>query len=132
LYYKPLKTFPADLSAAEQERLKKEAAAAIREHIVPSYRKFARFFDDEYLPACCDEVGAWQLPRGQEFYALRARHFTTTRMTPDEIHAIGLKEVARIRKEMEAIVKEVEFKGSFQQFLQQLRTEKKFYYESPE
>jgi prolyl oligopeptidase len=132
LYYKPFKTIHKDIAAAEQERLRKDSAAAIREHVVPAYRKFAKVFDDEYLPACFDQVGAWQLPRGDEFYALRARHFTTTNLTPDEIHAIGQKEVARIRKEMEAIVKQVAFKGTFQEFLTHLRTDKKFYYDTPE
>jgi uncharacterized protein (DUF885 family) len=131
-YYKPFKSMPADVPAADQERLKKEAAAAIREHLVPAYREFGKFFDAEYLPNCFAEVGAWQLPRGDEFYAMRTRHFTTTAMTPDEIHAIGLKEVARIRQEMEEIVKQVEFKGSFQEFLVHLRTDKRFYYDTPE
>ena len=131
LYFKPLKKFPKDIPAGEQERLKKAALAAIQESVVPAYRKFARFFDEEYLPACFEQVGAWQLPRGQELYAVRARQFTTTNLTPEEIHAIGLKEVARIRAEMEAIVKQVGFKGSFQEFLADLRTNKKFYYDDP-
>jgi len=132
LYFKPFKKFPTDISIGEQERLKKSAAAAIDESVIPAYRRFARFFDEEYLPACFEQVGAWQLPRGQEFYSLRARHFTTTNLTPDEIHAIGLAEVARIREEMEAIVKRVEFQGSFAEFLVHLRTDKKFYYDTPE
>jgi uncharacterized protein (DUF885 family) len=132
LYYKPFRSFHKDISLDEQSRLKNAAAEAIRNHVVPAYRRFAKFFDDEYLPACFDEVGAWQLPRGQEFYALRARQFTTTSLTPDEIHAIGQKEVARIRQEMEAIVKEVGFKGTFQEFLADLRSNKKFYYDTPE
>jgi len=132
LFYKPLAKFPAEIGAVEQARLKKEAAAAIGESVVPAYRRFAKFFDEEYVPACFDEVGAWQLPRGDEFYSVRARHFTTTGLTPEEIHAIGLKEVARIRREMEAIVKQVGFQGSFQEFLTYLRTDKKFYYETPE
>jgi uncharacterized protein (DUF885 family) len=132
LYFKPFKTFPKDIAEADQTRLKNAAAEAIRDHVVPAYRRFAKFFDDEYLPACFDEVGAWQLPRGQEFYALRARQFTTTNLMPEEIHAIGLKEVARIREEMEAIVKAVGFQGTFQEFLADLRTNKKFYYETPE
>jgi prolyl oligopeptidase len=132
LYYKPFNTFAAEIPASEQERLKKEAAKAIGEQLVPAYRKFARFFDEEYLPACFDEVGAWQLPRGAEFYAQRARHFTTTGMTPEEIHAIGQQEVARIRQKMEAIVKQVGFQGTFQEFLTHLRTDKRFYYDTPE
>jgi uncharacterized protein (DUF885 family) len=132
LYYKPFKLFPSEIAEADQERLKKDAAAAIREQVVPAYRAFKKFFDEEYFPACFDQVGAWQLPRGDEFYALRARHFTTTNMTPAEIHEIGLKEVARIRREMEAIVKQVDFKGSFHEFLDDLRSKKSFYYETPE
>jgi prolyl oligopeptidase len=132
LYYKPLKTFPANISHGEQQRLKTEAAAAIREHVVPAYRQFAKFFNDEYFPACFDSVGAWQLPRGQEFYAMRARQYTTTKLTPDEIHAIGFQEVARIRKEMERIVEQVGYQGTFQEFLMKLRTDKRFYYDSPE
>jgi uncharacterized protein (DUF885 family) len=132
LYYKPLKKFPDDISPADQERLKAAAAAAIKEGIVPAYRKFHAFFTKEYLPACCDHVGAWQLPRGDEFYALRCRIFTTTKLTPDEIHEIGLKEVARIRAEMEAIQKQVGFEGSFRQFLEHLRTDKRQYYDTPE
>jgi prolyl oligopeptidase len=131
-YYKPLKTMPAEIAPAEQERLRRAAAEAIRERVVPAYRTFARFFAGEYLPACFPEVGVWQLPRGDEFYALRTRQFTTTNLTPDEIHAIGLKEVARIRERMEAVVREVGFLGTFPEFLQHLRTEKRFYYDSPE
>lgn len=132
LYFKPLNTFPPDISAAEQERLKKEAATAIREHVVPAYRQFAKFFDEEYFPACFDAVGAWLLPRGQEFYAMRARQYTTTNLTPEEIHAIGQREVARIRKEMEAVIQQVKYEGTFQEFLTRLRTDKRFYYDSPE
>ena len=132
LYYKPLLKFPDSIAATDRERLQKEAQAAIRERVIPAYRTFAKFFDEEYFPACFEEVGAWQLPRGQEFYALRVRQFTTTKLTPDEIHEIGLREVARIRAEMEAIQKQVKFAGSFQQFLEHLRTDKKFYYETPE
>jgi prolyl oligopeptidase len=132
LFYKPFKKFPDEIKAPDQERLRSAAQAAIREHVVPAYREFAIFFDQEYYPACFDEVGAWQLPRGQEFYAFRARQFTTTNKPPDEIHAIGLAEVARIRREMEQIVKDVKFGGSFAEFLSELRTDKKFYYDTPE
>jgi uncharacterized protein (DUF885 family) len=132
LYYKPLKQFPDEISAADRERLQFAAAQAISEGVVPAYRKFHKFFTEEYLPACFDEVGAWQLPRGEEFYAAKCRVFTTTNLTPDEIHAIGLAEVARIRAEMEAIQKKVGFEGTFQQFLESLRTDKRHYYETPE
>jgi uncharacterized protein (DUF885 family) len=132
LYYKPLKQFPESITAKDRERLRAAATSAIEKKVLPAYRKFAKFFDDEYYPACYDEVGLWQAPRGQELYALRAQQFTTTELTPDEIHQIGLKEVKRIRTEMEAIVRDVKFKGSFQQFLTHLREDPQFYYQSPE
>jgi prolyl oligopeptidase len=132
LYYKPLKKFPDEIAAADRERLEKEAQQAIEGGVVPAYKRFLTFFEGHYLPACFDQIGAWQLPRGEEFYALRCRVFTTTSLTPDEIHAIGLAEVARIREEMEAIQKQVGYEGTFQQFLHSLRTDKRHYYETPE
>jgi prolyl oligopeptidase len=131
LFFKPFKTFSDDIPAAEQERLAADARAAISECILPAYREFQQFFNDEYLPACLPEVGVWQLPRGDELYALRCREFTTTDLTPEQIHQIGLGEVRRIRAEMEQIVREVQFEGSFAEFLEQLRTDPQFYYENP-
>ena len=92
----------ASRSGAAEERPRQRRS---RTASFPRTASSHKFFDEEYLPACFDEVGAWQLPRGEEFYALRCRVFTTTKLTPDEIHEIGLKEVARIRAEMEAIVR---------------------------
>ena len=69
--------------------------------VLPAFERFAKFFNDEYLPACLDGVGAWRLPDGEARYAYAARQFTTTKLTPQEIHDIGLREVARIRGEME-------------------------------
>ena len=103
LYYKPFVTFKVELTPSEQTRLRKEAAAAIESCIFPSYRAFLEFFEKEYLPACFDDVGCWQRPNGDAMYAALAKQFTTTNLTPDEIHEIGLKEVARIRAKMEAI-----------------------------
>jgi uncharacterized protein (DUF885 family) len=107
-----------------------EAKKAIKDGVVPFYRELLDFIEKEYLPAGYEQVGAWQFPRGEEFYALRARGFTTTSLTPDEIHELGLKEVARIRAEMEKVVKQLEYKGTFAEFLQELRTDKKHYYTS--
>jgi uncharacterized protein (DUF885 family) len=131
-FYNPLKRFPATISAEEQERLQKKSLAEIEKTVVPAYRRFLKFFEEEYLPACYDEVGAWQLPQGKDFYALRCRTFTTTKLTPTEIHNIGLAEVARIRKEMEAVQQQVKFEGTLAQFLEHLRTDKSQYYNSPE
>lgn len=132
LYYKPFKTFPPSVTEADRARLKSTAKELISKQVVPAYRKFAKFFDEVYYPACFDEVGVWQMPQGKELYALRARQFTTTELTPDEIHEIGLKEVARIHGEMQKIVRDVKFEGTFPQFLAFLRQDKQFYYASPD
>ncbi|MFV0445527.1 MAG: DUF885 domain-containing protein [Planctomycetaceae bacterium] len=130
LFFKPFRSYPGTIDAADQKRLTAEAGRLVRDVIVPEYRQFKTFFEREYLPACYAEVGIWQIPRGQELYALRCREFTTTSLTPREIHQIGLDEVARIRKEMEAIVHEVEWQGTFAEFLDHLRTSPEFYFNS--
>ncbi len=130
-YYKPFRTFVVEFTDTEKYRLQNEAKSAIESCILPSYRTFLEFLETEYIPACFDDVGCWQRPNGQAIYAELAQRFTTTNLTPQQIHDIGLAEVTRIRGEMEAIQKEVGFDGSFAQFLVHLRTEKQFYYESP-
>jgi prolyl oligopeptidase len=129
LFFKPFRAFPDSIETADQKRLAEAARAAIRTKVVPAYRRLLDFFQEEYLPASFDEVGIWQMPRGKELYALQARQFTTTPLTPDEIHAIGLKEVKRIRGEMGKVLQQVEWKGTFQEFLEHLRTDPKFYYQ---
>lgn len=131
-FYNPLKKLPPAITAEEQAKLQKAALVAIKTSVVPAYERFLKFFEAEYLPACFDEVGAWQLPRGKEFYALRARTFTTTNLTPEEIHNLGLAEVARIRKEMEAVKQQVKFEGTLAQFFDHLRKDKSQYYDTPE
>ncbi|MEZ6059555.1 MAG: DUF885 domain-containing protein [Planctomycetaceae bacterium] len=130
LYYKPFRSFTIEISDADKSRLQNDAAAAIEECILPSYRTFLKFFEEEYLPASFDSVGCWQRPEGLEMYAALARQFTTTDLTPEQIHQIGLDEVARIRKEMEAIQQQVGFEGSFQEFLTHLRSDPQFYYDN--
>jgi len=131
-FFKPFTRFAATIPAGERERLSAAARQAIAENILPAFRKFHRFFLDKYLPGCREEVGAWKLPRGKEFYAVRARMYTTTNMTPEEIHRLGLEEVKRIRGEMEAIIRNVGFQGSFEEFLTFLRTDPQFYYSDPQ
>lgn len=131
-FYKPFVKMPDSIPAADQERLAKNARDAVASSIIPSFRKFKEFFEKEYLPATFDQVGAWQLPNGQEMYAFFARRYTTSKMTPAEIHQIGLKEVARIRAEMQTIMSKVGFKGSLQDFFKFLRTDPQFYYKDPD
>lgn len=131
LFYKPFRNMPDDISEDDQKRLRAAAAAAITKNVVPAYRRLQKFFDATYLLACLDRPGVSQFPDGQDFYAHRARVYTTTSLTPQEIHDIGLREVSRIRADMEKIVKQVGFEGSFQEFLQHLRTDPKFYFKDP-
>lgn len=131
-FYKPFKRFPGSIPSAEQARLAQAARQAIAENIIPSFKKFKEFFVGEYLPASLEQVGIWQLPNGEEMYAYFARRYTTTNLTPREIHELGLSEVRRIRTEMQRIMDQVGFKGSLQDFFQFLRTDPRFYYKTPE
>ena len=131
-FYDPFREFHEDVPAAEQERLRNEALAAIRTNVIPAFERMAVFFRDDYLPASRPEVGIGVTPNGKDYYAYLARRYTTTELTPEEIHQIGLKEVARIRAEMDKIIQQVGFKGSFAEFLTFLRTDPQFYYEDPD
>jgi uncharacterized protein (DUF885 family) len=131
-FYNPFRNITAEIPARERDRLAAEAREAIAKSVVPAYEKFHAFFTKEYLPACFDRPGAWQMHRGDAMYAFFARKFTTTSLTPNQIHQIGLAEVSRIRGEMEKIVREVGFEGSLQEFFEFLRTDPQFYYSTPE
>ncbi|MER3427698.1 MAG: DUF885 domain-containing protein [Pyrinomonas sp.] len=131
-FYKPFKRFPSSIPPAERERLAQAARQAIAESIIPSFKRFKEFFVGEYLSASLDQVGIWQLPNGEEMYAYFARRYTTTNLTPREIHELGLSEVRRIRAEMQRIMDQVGFKGSLQDFFHLLRTDPRFYYKTPE
>jgi uncharacterized protein (DUF885 family) len=131
-FYKPFKTFPAAISQADQQRLQQDARQAVEQQVVPAFTKFKQFFVSEYLPACYGQVGAWQLPRGGELYAQMIRHYTTTNMTPEEVHQTGLKEVARINQEMDRVMQQTGFKGSRDEFFKFLRTDPQFFYKTPD
>lgn len=132
LFFKPFNEFPEAISAADRERLSAAAKKAVSENVVPSYRKLLTFFKNEYLPNCPEKVGAHMWPRGGEMYAFLARSFTTTKLTPEQIHEMGLREVKRIRAEMEKIITQTGFEGSFEEFLHFLRTDPQFYYKDPQ
>lgn len=128
----PFKAKPATISEKDWKKLKASAEKAVMSSAVPAIAKFADFYEGAYKPACRQEVGASSLPGGAEYYAYRARLFTTTDMTPEEIHQLGLSEVARIRKEMAGVVKSVKFDGDFKAFQEFLRSDPRFYAKSPE
>jgi uncharacterized protein (DUF885 family) len=131
-FYKVFRNLPDSIPPAEQERLRTSAREIIDDSVVPAYRKYSSYFNDTYLPASRDSIDASSLPDGKAFYEYRTRVYTTTDMTPDEIHRLGLSEVQRIRGEMQLIIDELEFAGSFEDFLEFLRTDPQFYYDTPE
>ena len=131
-FFKPFDNLPESFTPAERERLRAEATEVIEKTVLPAYRKLDRYFNDRYLPDTRDSIGLSALPNGAAWYEYRARSYTTTRMTPDEIHRVGLNEVKRIRDEMMEIIEEVEFDGTFAEFLEFLRTDPQFYFEDPD
>jgi len=131
-FFERFRTYPGSIPAADRARLTAEAKRVIAEDVVPAYRRFQAVFRDEYLPATRSTVGLWDTPDGRAYYQFLARCHTTTALTPAEIHAIGLREVARNRAEMQRVMDEVGFKGSLTEFFQQLRTDPEFYYKTGE
>ncbi len=131
-FFKPFKNFPADIAPADRERLSKAAREAIDGGVIPAFEKLKPFFEKEYLPAAFDQVGIWQMPDGADYYTYLARRYTTTDLTPQQIHEKGLSEVARIRAGMEAIMKKVAFQGTLPEFFAKLRTDPQFFYKTPE
>ena len=129
-FFALFETLPDTISDDEQGRLRSAARDSIEDTIVPAYRELDRYFSNTYLPASRDSVGLSSLPNGSAWYEQRARQYTTTSMTPDEIHTLGLSEVRRIRDEMQKIIDEVDFNGSFNDFLVFLRTDPQFYYDN--
>ena len=129
-FYAPFKTMSKDVSEAEQARLRNAAKQAINDKIIPSYKKLKTYFETEYLPSAYPEAGIWQMKNGDKIYEFLARDYTTTAMTPQQIHEKGLSEVKRIRAEMEKIKTQVGFKGTLQEFFNYLRTDEKFFYKT--
>jgi len=132
LFFKPFKILPNSIAPAQQARLQSEARSIITETVIPAYQTLEKFFNEEYLPACRDSIGASDLPNGAAFYEYRVRRYTTTDMTPEEVHQVGLTEVQRIRNEMMAVKAAVGFEGSLDAFFNFLRTDPQFYFEDPE
>lgn len=127
-FYSPFEKLPDVLNPAQKDSITKAAKMAIQERVVPSFKKIKKFFEEEYVPQTRESLGVSETPNGKEFYQNRINYYTTTtEYTADDIHTIGLEEVARIKSEMEEIIKEVGFKGSFADFLTFLRTDKQFY-----
>jgi uncharacterized protein (DUF885 family) len=131
-FYRPVRNFPAGISAADQQRLRSAYARAISTRIRPPVARLRDFIRDEYLPRARDTVGLDAIPGGPELYAYRVATITTTDLTPEQIHRIGLAEVNRIHADMEAVKAQVGFTGTLKQFFEHIRTDPRFRPESRE
>ena len=125
-FYKPLTAFPADIPAADQARLKSAYSASIRDEVRPALTRLRAFIADEYLPRARSTVGLHDMPGGDRLYAYLVEANTTTSVTPDEIHRIGLDNVERIHSEMENVKRQVGFTGTLKEFFEHIRTDPKF------
>jgi uncharacterized protein (DUF885 family) len=125
-FYAPLKAFPADIPAADQARLRTETAAVIRDEIRPAYQRLRDFLAREYLPAAREGVGLVHMKGGPKLYTFLIEQNTTLPLSADDVHNLGLSEVARIHREMEAVKAQVGFKGTLSAFFEFLRTAPKF------
>jgi uncharacterized protein (DUF885 family) len=124
--------FPETVPASEQQRLAERAAAAYAGHVAPAYRRLYEFLVGEYIPGAREPIAMRALPDGEAWYSWNVRQYTTTTLTPDEIHAIGLSEVARIRAGMDTAIAATGFRGTFHDFARFLRTDAQFYFRWPE
>jgi len=132
VFHRPVKEFPGTVPEAERPRLRAAYETAISGQLVPAYARLRDFIRDEYLPACRDSDGFYALPDGEAWYAHLVRRHTTTDMSADEIHQLGLDEVARIHRQMIAVQEEVGFEGDLDAFFEHLNTEPRFYFATRE
>jgi uncharacterized protein (DUF885 family) len=131
VFFGPIAAFPDGVAERERARLRDAYRAKIRDVVNPAYRRLRDFVRESYLPACRTSVGLAALPDGAAWYAYLVRNQTTTDLTPEAIHEIGLAEVARIRGEMEAVRKQVGFNGDLKAFFHHLETGDEFYFRKP-
>ncbi|MCU8105250.1 DUF885 domain-containing protein [Shewanella sp. SM101] len=126
-YFKPFTQYPSYFTEAQKTQLTQEGRALVEQKVLQLYQNFYDFMTKEYIPNARENIAASSLPNGAEFYENRVRYYTTLNMTSTQVHELGVKEVQRIRQEMEQIIASVGFKGSFADFLHFLRTDPQFY-----
>lgn len=124
----PFREFPPAVPVPERERLRAAAVAAYTARVAPAYRRLYDYVVGTYLPGARETVGMSALPDGAAWYALKVRQYTTTALTPRDIHELGLREVARIRAQMDSVIASTGFQGSFADFARFLRTDPRFFY----
>jgi uncharacterized protein (DUF885 family) len=132
IFYNPFKAMPASIPAAEQEALRAQAVAAIRDDVQPAYQRTLKFMREQYMPHARTKLAAESLPDGKAYYQSKITEYTTTSLTPEQIHEIGLSEMAKIRAEMQETMRQAGFKGDFAAFLHFLRTDPQFYAKTPQ
>jgi uncharacterized protein (DUF885 family) len=131
-YYSPFKSLPAELTDSQKDSVLTAAKNAVESNVIPQFKRIKEFFETEYFPKTRTTLGASDMPEGDAYYQERINFYTTsTQYTAEDIHQLGLKEVARIRAEMQKIIDELDFEGDFADFLQFLRTDEQFYAKSP-
>ncbi len=130
--FAPFKNIPDSFTEDDQTRLRALGKAALESAAIPAYRDLSKFMKDEYTPAARTTAGLGNSEAEREYYRALTRYFTTLDISPDDVHALGLSEVARIRNEMDAVIAETNFEGSFAEFLNFLRTDPQFYATSRE
>jgi uncharacterized protein (DUF885 family) len=127
-FYKPFKSLPENITQDQKDSILSAAKIAIENSVVPQFNRIKTFFEEEYLPKTRTSIGVSETPGGEEYYQNRINFYTTSTLySAEDIHQIGLKEVARIKAEMLKIIKKLKFKGNFSAFLKFLRTDKQFY-----
>ncbi len=131
-YYQPFNDMPSHFSESLSAQLRSQAMAVITNDVIPSYQTYYDYMVQEYKPNARSNIAATSLPNGEEYYLNRLQHYTTLPMSVEQVHQTGLLEVKRIRHEMEQIITQVGFKGSFADFVQFLRTDEQFYATTPE
>jgi uncharacterized protein (DUF885 family) len=131
-FYTPFLKLPESLSAEKKDSIISAAKMSVQQNAIDQYKKIKNFFENEYFPNTRKELGVSTIPNGKEFYQNRINFYTTsTKYTAEDIHQIGLKEVVRIKAEMQQIIDGLGFKGSFADFINFLRTDKQFYAKTP-
>jgi uncharacterized protein (DUF885 family) len=128
----PFKDLPASIPAADQAALRSQALAIVRDEVKPRERAYVEMIAREYLPAARASLAARTLPDGERYYAWLVRHHTTTSLSPDQVHQIGVQEVERIKGRMQQVMAQAGFKGGLQDFLAMLRSDPRFYVKTPE
>ncbi|MGN6374921.1 MAG: DUF885 domain-containing protein [Sphingomonas sp.] len=132
IFYQPFQKMPASIPAATQAQLRADAVTAIEKSVIPAHKALLSFLRDDYIPHAQPSIHAYDLPNGKAYYQAKIKEFTTLDLTPEQIHQVGLEQVAQIHAEMLQTMKDAKFQGTFPQFLAFLRSDPQFYAKTPE